>query len=849
MQQLPPGFQLDGGQPAPAPNRAPGIIQGRPRAPDPVQLENLDRQNRAEGRQEAQSTFRTMAPDEASAAGLPAGGVYQVNGLGEIKTVRAAPNAAEAAKSQTLGSRQAKLRGLIDQLDRAEQIYLDEIKGGLPNPISGRLLPFTEGNSRFGAAASSAAQQAFSAFRVPGEGPQSDADLKLFVEANRPLPTDTEATIEEKFRSVRARALAELEAFGDEAEQPDGAGAVAANPPAIQEQDRRFGAGMDGGDSRDQIGLATGEARREDNPSLSGVRGEYARRLNEGQSAEEIIRWARSAGIDPSAFPSIQEQVRFRQQNPDVPIEQYDTTQLDDRFVPVSGFDQAMTAAAQSPLGSYAIAAGDAASGFTLDNIVGMTGGNAERARLGMGVLAEQNPVSSALGTVSGGVMTALGGEAALGAGLGMRAGMGRALAADSAYGALAGAGSTDDGSSRIAGAAMGGAAGLGGSYAGQRAGNALRGVAQGTGNPAVNTLRREGVNNLTVGQAVGGSGRAGEIVKGAEDRLSGVPVIGDMINARRSEGLRKFNQAAFRKALEPIGGDVGDKVGQDAIEEAQNQVSKAYRDALSGVGVVPDDEFSKALSSSLMGIQSLKRVGPEIFDDVVDILRAYDGDAMLSGEAIDVISRDLRTLKFAYKQDPRFNAIGKQIDRVERAIFDLADRQASGKVPEYMAARRAYRRLSTLEDAVLKAQNQTDNVFTPAQLGQADRANTKRFGGKRAAARGDTPFNELQQAGQEVLPNRVPDSGTAGRLLIPLVALSAGGASDASGQTNGAGLTIGGIVAALYSRTGQRLLTKPARGMEPGTRRRAIMESQNTARALGAAGGAGSAAALTGPQ
>ena len=44
MSQLPPGFQLDGGA-APAPARAPGIIQGRPKAPEmttPVQAAQLD---------------------------------------------------------------------------------------------------------------------------------------------------------------------------------------------------------------------------------------------------------------------------------------------------------------------------------------------------------------------------------------------------------------------------------------------------------------------------------------------------------------------------------------------------------------------------------------------------------------------------------------------------------------------------------------------------------------------------------------------------------------------------------------------------------------------------------------
>jgi hypothetical protein len=172
------------------------------------------RADTSEARTSAQNTFRTMTAEEAAAQGLPAGGVYQINGLGEIKTIQAAPSAEAKEKATAREGRGAKLSNLLSQLDRAEEIYRQEIKGGLPNPISGRLWPFSEGNSRFGAAAASAAQQAFSAFRVPGEGPQSDADLRLFVEANRPLPTDTEAAIEEKFQAVRARARAELKALG-----------------------------------------------------------------------------------------------------------------------------------------------------------------------------------------------------------------------------------------------------------------------------------------------------------------------------------------------------------------------------------------------------------------------------------------------------------------------------------------------------------------------------------------------------------------------------------------------------------------------------------------------------------
>ena len=807
----------------------------------------------------AGATFRTVSAQEAQSMGLPEGGVYQVNGLGEIKTVQAAPEPAAGA-TQKDDQRVTKLRSLLQQIDRTEQLFRDNIKGGWPNPIAGRV-PFVPTTEQFESASAGTAEQGLSAFRVPGVGAQSDAELRQFVEANRPLATDTDLRIEEKLRQLRLRAVSELEGLGitldDQepqaatapafGERDDGAvggavGGVAPSGSDPQRPDLRPGGGLDSGDSNEQMGIATGAVRREDNPVLAGVRQEYARRLGEGQSAEQLIRWAQSAGIDPSAYRSIQEQVRFRDENPGVPIEQYDTTQLDDRFVPLGAVDQAFNAAGNSALGAGIIGAADTITAGTLDNMIGAVGGNAERARLAMSAVENANPGSYLAGNIVGGTAAALTGEAALGR-LGVQAGLGRALTADVGYGAATGAGMTDDGSSRLAGAARGAVAAGAGSLLGQGAGNALARTARGGSNPQVNALRASGVNDLTIGQAVGGSGRVGAAIKGVEDRMSGVPIIGDMVNARRTEGLRQFNQAAFRKALEPIGGDVGNKVGQEAIEEAQNLVSQAYTKALSGVGVVPDQVFTRDLSSALGGVRSLKRVGPEILDDVVDILRPYDADPMLSGEAIDTISRELRTLKAAYRQDPRFTAVTKQVDRVERAIFDLADRQASGKIPEYMRARQAYRRLSTLEDAVLKAQNQTDGVFTAAQLGRADTANTKKFGGKRAAARGDTPFNELQQAGQEVLPNKVPDSGTAGRVLIPLAALGVGGAADASGQTSGAGLTIGGIVAALYSRTGQRVLTKPVRGMKQGTRRRALMESQRTRRALGVTGAAGGAA------
>lgn len=150
--------------------------------------------------------------------------------------------------------------------------------------------------------------------------------------------------------------------------------------------------------------------------------------------------------------------------------------------------------------------------------------------------------------------------------------------------------------------------------------------------------------------------------------------------------------------------------------------------------------------------------------------------------------------------------------------------------MPAYDAAKKAFKRLSTLEDAVLRAK-QTGGVFSPAQLGMADRASTVKFGGKHAAAAGKGEFHEFQRNMQEVLPNKVPDSGSAGRaalLLAPSALAGAGaGVGAAAGDTGGGattGLTLGTLLALAYSRAGQRALTA------------SVLNRPNAARAAGSA-------------
>lgn len=233
---------------------------------------------------------------------------------------------------------------------------------------------------------------------------------------------------------------------GPEAEQPS-PDAASPKPPAfnpggaLQNADGQIaGNTHDNGDSTG-VGIAQGRTRREDNPLLAGVRDEYLKRLARGDSPDSLVAWAKSVGIDSTAEPSIRAQAQFRRENPGVAIGEYDTSQLDDRVINLS--DNEISADQIGAGNAYLMNAGDALSGFNYDSIVGATGGNAERARIGMAQVASEHPVASGLGTLTGVTLNALGGEAGL-AKAGVTAGLGRTAAANALAGAYEGFGSTD---------------------------------------------------------------------------------------------------------------------------------------------------------------------------------------------------------------------------------------------------------------------------------------------------------------------------------------------------------------------------------------------------------------------
>lgn len=129
--------------------------------------------------------------------------------------------------------------------------------------------------------------------------------------------------------------------------------------------------------------------------------------------------------------------------------------------------------------------------------------------------------------------------------------------------------------------------------------------------------------------------------------------------------------------------------------------------------------------------------------------------------------------------------------------------------------ADKAYREFKTLKDAVEHSGGGTVagdvGLVAPSQLGRAAQKTADKFGG-------DRPFGDLIDAGQRVLPSKVPDSGTAKRLMTGALAGGAGlgglagigaiGPGDPGSNALG-GFSILAALALANTSTGQKALKK----------------------------------------
>lgn len=727
-------------------------------------------------------------------------------------TTRAEAEAQAAQLTLQKAQREASLP-VSGQVGRANlQRAIDDIRqkfGAGPGQTSGvsgfmDYLP-TTANQQFDAAGNAVRGFVGPALGLTGGQLNTEKEAQRAVGPYIPQSGDRDAVILDKIR--RLQGLADAMAGGKQAAQQRQRGAQtvmagasggggSGNPPPPSGPAGYDVAGVAGG-----VSGGPGGGGNFANAAGVAMATKLKDAYNKGAGVQELNALLVGNGFQPFADPQAIEAIGKRG-----PLN-FAPPQVDDTR---GGFGNALGNMVDNPLGAYAANATDALTGNNLDSIAGGQTG------LALDYANRTSPSASMAGTLVGSTAAATGAELGLGAAA-ARAGIGAspwiARGADALYGAVSGAGQADGpNDSRVTGALLGGTGGLAGGIAGRAAARGIGGALRGVQNADVQGLRAAGVP-LTAGQATGG------VLKGVEDRLSGVPVLGNVINARRLEGMQGFNRAAFDEALAPIGANTAGVTGEAGIDAAQAATRQGYDQALSGVNVTRDSQFTGEYNNALATGAQVPRVGPEFQAWAQADLDPLVAQPSFDGRTVQDFIQQTRGADFG--NDAMGNLVGRSVTGAEDAMRGLVGRQSPGTLPALAHADQAYRQTQVLRDAVNRARNGArvgeTGTFAPSQLADASAANAKKFGNSQGTTR--QPFFALSRAGQAVLPNSVPDSGTAGRLLTQQ-ALAAGGlgvlgggAGYAGGGEDGAqavgagGLALGALLAAGGSRGGQRAL------------------------------------------
>jgi hypothetical protein len=337
--------------------------------------------------------------------------------------------------------------------------------------------------------------------------------------------------------------------------------------------------------------------------------------------------------------------------------------------------------------------------------------------------------------------------------------------------------------------AAIGAAAGK----AGDAIGRGVARVVQPAVDPAVKLLRSMGVN-MTVGQRLGG------VANAVEQRLAGqLPGITGARNASFADAERGLAQKALSVVDETL--PKGTAAGKDVVKETGAILSGRYDALMQKMPLRADQQFNAEISAlqNLAQTGAMPKANSKQLNNLVrtEVLDKFQGQGVMTGQTLKEVQTSLRVQADRYGKslDPNQNNMSDALKEVQAALRRLAERNHPQHAQELKSLDTAWAQFARVRDASVRS-GVADEPFSPARYAQAVKA-ADQSKGKWKTAQGDAYMQDEADAMLRILGNRVPDSGTAGRL--------AQGAQGAAYFTNPALLAIPATSAAAYTGPVQR--------------------------------------------
>lgn len=349
------------------------------------------------------------------------------------------------------------------------------------------------------------------------------------------------------------------------------------------------------------------------------------------------------------------------------------------------------------------------------------------------------------------------------------------------------------------------------GSYAGQKTAQVGVGAVGGAAIPAVGklaaalvspkissnvqTLLDEGIK-LTPGQILGPG------AKKIEDKLTSfLPGVA----ARQQESIKDLNTAVANRALNPIGEQLPEGMaGRDANAYVQGKLQDAYNTLLPKMTGKNDAEFQNEINNLKGMVSTLPEQEQKSFNSVLDrdLNSRISPNGNVTGESLKDIESALnkQVTNYSGVTDAYQKQLGGAFKETQASLRRMIARNNPDYAGELQSINEGYANFARLRKAS-SAIGADEGDFTPAQLANAvrDADKTKDHGAYMA---GNALMQDLSDPAKAVLPSKVPDSGTTGRMVLPY--LAGGGAAVLAGHPLATMLGAGTM--GLYTKPGQAL-------------------------------------------
>ena len=265
--------------------------------------------------------------------------------------------------------------------------------------------------------------------------------------------------------------------------------------------------------------------------------------------------------------------------------------------------------------------------------------------------------------------------------------------------------------------------------------------------------------------------------------------------SATRAVSAEDLQQRGFTKTIMKQAGIESDIATPEVLREARKKIGGQY-DALEAQTQLRGDEqlFNDLLEIENSYVRGFPDTIKPVYKARVDEVLKYvtgekTGDGGTYKKLQSALSEDAS--KAERSQDPTLGYYGEAMRGLQRALESAMERSAGS--PElkdkWRDLNRRYAVFSRIEDAMGSAGQEKlgTGFIPPVQLAAAERRRI----GPQQYAEGGTDFTELVRAGASVIPNPVPNSGTAQRSFVQNLLTGA----RSSAAPTAAGGALGGVL------------------------------------------------------